>query len=555
MKHILFLFSAIFLFIACSSPDLEENRSASSEVHSELTPNVVYPLRNSSRAGTQETGFWESWEQVKLPSGKPAVYTPWNKKNASVIPQDIREDIKYSNGWRLIAYTIGGPNEEVKGDDFLNYMLFYNRYTGILKVFYYLESSSMQNTGMWKLHFETPQSLLAFSDQYATISSDKTKSDVYVSNITNNDTKAFENGWNCFQVELAYDPSFTEGSLQLIPMSINTSSIEIEGKAISETKGMIISTTSNPLSGIVKAVATGAGKDAEKYVGSLISDGKFKNIKNLVMSGAGTIVSSGVSSLLGSFVGGFLKSGQTTLSVQLHTDTQINLKGSITTISSGLVKPLTISLSVKDVGRLGVWCLTKEPFFNLLPYVRYKGKWYSQDWYAYEIQTLPDLLNFDKVVLNPDLGVSNVLKKIDTYLRRESITQALGSFGYSNKSMMTEPRTDEKLYEDTYKGAGATFTIAFPIRNKYGTILKNLPSSKIPQRAFIPDVPDGTKGVDAKTNTSSNVKYVYTVSFTLPDGSTVSSSHTFIPKLVWDTRQFQSDRSYKSMYPKVQVNN
>lgn len=80
MKHILFLFSAIFLFIACSSPDLEENRSASSEVHSELTPNVVYPLRNSSRAGTQETGFWESWEQVKLPSGKPAVYTPWNKK-------------------------------------------------------------------------------------------------------------------------------------------------------------------------------------------------------------------------------------------------------------------------------------------------------------------------------------------------------------------------------------------------------------------------------------------------------------------------------------------
>lgn len=106
-----------------------------------------------------------------------------------------------------------------------------------------------------------------------------------------------------------------------------------------------------------------------------------------------------------------MKSGQTTQSVQLHTDTQINLKGSITTISSGLVKPLTISLSVKDVGRLGVWCLTKEPFFNLLPYVRYKGKWYSQDWYAYEVQTLPDLMNFDKVVLNPDLGVSNVLKK------------------------------------------------------------------------------------------------------------------------------------------------
>lgn len=553
MKHIFFLFSVVFLFVACSSPNFEENGLQSSEQQSSLTPNVVYPLHNYSRASSQETGFWESWETVKLPSGRPPVYTPWNKLNASVIPQDIRQDIKASDGWRLIAYTVAGPNEEVRGDEFLNYMLFYNKYTGILKVFYYFESPNMQNTAMWKLHFETPQSLLAFSDQYATITSDKTKSDVYVSNITNNDTKAFENGWNCFQVELAYDPSFTEGSLQLIPMSVNTSSIEIEGKALSETKGMIISTTSNPLSGIVNAVATGAGKDAENYVDSLVKDGKFKNIKNLLVNGAGAIVSSGVSSLLGSFVGGFMKSGQTTQSVQLHTDTKIKLKGSITTISSGLVKPLTISLSIKDVGRLGVWGLTEEPVFYLLPYVRYKGKWYSQDWYAYNVQTLSDLESTYKIVLNPELGVSDVSKKIDTYLRNESISEAFGKFGYSNKSMMTEPSTDEKLYEDTYKGAGATFTIAFPIRNKYGTVLTNLPASKIPQRAFIPDAPNGTKGVDAKANSSSNVKYVYTVSFILPDGNTVSSSHTFIPKLKWDMGQFQSDRSYISMYPKVQV--
>ena len=68
-------------------------------------------------------------------------------------------------------------------------------------------------------------------------------------------------GWNCFQVELAYDPDFTEGSLQIIPMSMTTSSIKLDGNLNSKTKGTVISTTtSNPLNGVVKGVASLVGK-------------------------------------------------------------------------------------------------------------------------------------------------------------------------------------------------------------------------------------------------------------------------------------------------------
>lgn len=554
MKILSYILVVILLLTACDKSVLDTPNSHSIMY---LTPNVTYPLRSQGTRGASTNDNWEKWETIKLPSGK-TVYTPWNKVSSSSIPQDVREDIKASNGWKLIAYTIAGPNETVRGDAGLNYMLFYNKYTGILKVFYYLESGSLQNTAMWKLHFETPQSLLAFADEYARITSNKSLKDVYVSNITNSDTKAFEVGWNCFQIELAYDPDFTKGSMQIIPMSINTSNVVIEGKAISETKGTIISSTSNPLSGAVKAIASGAGKDAEDFVKDKIKDGKLKGYKNLIVNGAGAIATSGVSSLLGSFVGGFLKGGQTSQTVQLHTDTKIKLTAEMKSVSSGIINPLTISLSTKDVGRLGVWCLTKEPVKYLLPYVRYKGKWYSQDWYVYEVQTLTDLMNNDKIVVNPEIlseiAGKNVSIKIDTYLRNKKREQALGSHGYSLYSQMIAPETIDLLYEDTYKGEGASFMIAFPVRNKNNVIIKNLATDKIPKSAYIPNAPNGAEGVDDNANCDSNIKYVYTIEYTLPDGNTICSSHTFIPKLQWDMRQFQSDMSYKFMYPGKSVN-
>ena len=81
-------------------------------------------------------------------------------QSTTAIPYDIRMDIKSVDGWELIAHTVNGY-----GDLGVNYLIFHNKYTGVLKVFYYLEPEQAQfadNTAMWKLHFEIPQSCLAF---------------------------------------------------------------------------------------------------------------------------------------------------------------------------------------------------------------------------------------------------------------------------------------------------------------------------------------------------------------------------------------------------------
>ena len=131
--------------------------------------------------------------------------------------------------------------------------------------------------------------------------------DIYVGNISNDDSKGYTVGWNCFQTELAYDPNLKGGTLQIIPHSCTTSTIELDGDFESTTEGLILSsTTYNKGDKIVKSVAKYAGDKAEKWVEKAIESEKvFKEIKSLIVKGAGSLVSSGVSTLLGAFTGGF----------------------------------------------------------------------------------------------------------------------------------------------------------------------------------------------------------------------------------------------------------
>ena len=140
---------------------------------------IAYPkksdLGNMTRSETVGLD-WENWETVALASGV-LVAPPWaNNPVASDIPEEIRKDIKATDGWDLIVHTVNGYGEQG-----LNYLIFHNKFTGILKVFYYLEQSGaqLQNTAIWKIHFESPQSLLAFASDYAGDATKDSPSDLY----------------------------------------------------------------------------------------------------------------------------------------------------------------------------------------------------------------------------------------------------------------------------------------------------------------------------------------------------------------------------------------
>ena len=201
-KH--FIVSALLglsLCISCKDEQIQQECVVDAAI-TENDGEVAYPKRMKTRSQSIEQD-WEKWETVALATGD-VVDVPWNKKSTSgAIPYDIRNDIEAKNGWDLIAHTVNGYGSFNK-----NYLIFHNKYTGILKVFYYMEASQaeLQNTAIWKLVLETPSSNFVFVDEYAGLSTQKDKREMYLSDLTNDDTRGFTLGWNCFQAELAYDP-------------------------------------------------------------------------------------------------------------------------------------------------------------------------------------------------------------------------------------------------------------------------------------------------------------------------------------------------------------
>lgn len=512
---------------------------------------IAYPkksdLGNMTRSETVGLD-WENWETVALASGV-LVAPPWtNNPVASDIPEEIRKDIKATDGWDLIVHTVNGYGEQG-----LNYLIFHNKFTGILKVFYYLEQSGaqLQNTAIWKIHFESPQSLLAFASDYAGDATKDSPSDLYLGNITNNSAKGYSIGWNCFQFELAYDPDFITGSLQFIPESMTTADITLEGNFESETNGLIISiTNSNSLSGTIEGVAKMGGNAAEKWVTKQVTSGAFKKISSLVAGGVKGIVKSGVSKLLGSFIGGFNSAKETTQQVQLKTNGTVKLKGNITSIQSGMIAPISFYISKENVGTLGVWGAVKKPVIYLSPLAIYEEEDKPYEFsYIYQLEGLE---SYDiQTIVNPELlpYVTDYKFHYDIYQDNDvSIGHALGND--SGDNFCFEMSSLYNLYEDIYSIASCRVPIMY--KNLFGDLLPPY-GTLAPYKIYLPDAPLG-ETVGPKRTFDLTSHFIVVVTLTLETNingvqNTVVSNQTFIPDVKWNPISLESLKG--KYYPHV----
>ena len=543
---------ALFTFVigACSS--VEDSLLETPVDPIEEPGLIAYPRKNNLGNMTRNESMasdWESWETVTLASGD-SVFVPWVDTSSSDIPKEIRTDIKATDGWDLIVHTVNGHGE--RG---LNYLIFHNKFTGILKAFYYLEQSGaqLQNTAIWKIHFESPQSLLAFASDYAGDATKDSPSDLYLGNITNNSAKGYSVGWNCFQFELAYDPDFLTGSLQFIPESMTTANITLEGDFESETSGLIISiTNSNPLSGAVEGVAKMGGSAAEKWVAKQVADGAFKKIGSLLEGGVKGIVKTGVSKLLGSFIGGFNSAKETTQQVQLKTNGTVKLKGNITSMQSGMLAPISFSISKENVGTLGAWGAVKKPVIYLHPLATYEEKDEPNEFsYIYELEGLngADI----KTIINPELlpYVTSYKFNYDVYQDSGvSVWHALGNdLGNNFEFEISSPYN---LYKNIYS---ITSYCRVPImyKNFAGDLLPPY-GTPAPYAVYLPDAPLGGGSLGFNRTFDLTSHFIVVVTLTLETNingvqSTVVNNQTFIPDVKWNPTLLESAKG--KYYPHV----
>ena len=91
---------------------------------------------------------WQHQQTVKLSGIDEPQYTPWAGKSSKSIVDAIRFDVQKEAGWEMGFCALNDPNSK-------NTHLFglYNRYTGILRVFSYVDDAGSQNYGNGELGY------------------------------------------------------------------------------------------------------------------------------------------------------------------------------------------------------------------------------------------------------------------------------------------------------------------------------------------------------------------------------------------------------------------
>lgn len=108
--------------------------------------NVSLSLNADNGVNDEDIDFLTDWENQKSVNiyynrGISTVKTPWNKEVViTTLPEEIRNDVKKGDGWEMAFSLLG--NTELDG---ANYFGLYNKYTGILRIFYYV--STVWNNG------------------------------------------------------------------------------------------------------------------------------------------------------------------------------------------------------------------------------------------------------------------------------------------------------------------------------------------------------------------------------------------------------------------------
>lgn len=539
----IFLIATCFLFMlsGCDKYEFGNSEDVVNEDTKELRG--VYP-KSLPQTRSESDGFWESWTMMRLSNGEK-VNLPWNSTSTtSAVPHDILEDVKYIDGWDLIHYLL----DDISGDDYQGnspYLIFHNRYTGILKVFYYLSSDSFypNNHGIWQIDIDTDTSLFAFQNNPISKISEKNKDTYYVSNITSSATHGFTIGWNCFQIELAYDPS-QSGWLTISTLASNTVELSFTGNLEAETEGLM--TTSNGKNSYGSGIAKIAGNEAGNWIKNRINDNTILGISTSIISeGVKAIVTAGVGSVIDALTGLF-KSDNSSKSLQLTTNGTFEFEGTATFNSTTGIAPIELNLDPSNIGYLGVWGLQEEPTLLFTPYAVLKSPQEYTNGYTREY--LVNIVNSNataSIVLNPELKQYISTSSLTTsYYQSSSYTRTniWGATGVLGR----DPNNDTQVYENLYK---PNYYMIADIAFK-GDENAYLPVGQFdpPMEIFIPNVPDGPEGAAPSFRYKSHYLASVGVKLTLPNGSEAYSYHHCIPYIDWNYSDYNNGL-YWSFYP------
>lgn len=356
MKKTSILLVNLFLLVSC------ENTMNDLLITTE--PSEVVAEKVTSRAVIS----WDVCEKGILPSGE-TVILPWGNSARTSVPDDIRKDVKMEDSWVILDTTVSFIDYSTtitSADSGVNYLIFYNTLTGVLKGFYYAETMSSNNCGFWQLSTSASTKLFNFLSYFAEPMNGSSPQKAAISTVTTNGiTGGFELGWNCFVQELSYDPNSVNQRLNITAFALDKAVVNLSGAYQSKSSGTIVSTTGNK-SNLIDGLATGMGSAGKEWVKDNIGE-KSKPIKyvgaaigSILDKGISGFVSAGLYKVFGSLLGGT----KTSMDLSFSTNGTATITGELVNASSGLISPVAgLNLNNGNMA-LGIWNLTSKPIYS-----------------------------------------------------------------------------------------------------------------------------------------------------------------------------------------------
>lgn len=321
---------------------------------------AIVGMGNVSTSNPNLISDWENQEMITLNTLNAAlqgekVTAPWANGCMTELLQDFRKDIRKADGWKMLFHTFN----KAGGDKNLNYMFFYNIFTGIIKVFYYYEGDTGGSTLQWDIHsdkFKDEKNLefehFSFFDNPDYLYPIKEDAAEYGRIILNNATPGARpsKGWNGFEFKLArYATDLTSTDITITPIDAVITDFNFDGIEQSNITGTVTTVVNVPKE-YATAVANSSGSAAEHNLDDFASN-KLSTVKILDAAKIAVQIATGnyigaITSGLKFFFGGSSASKTTynTSDVRLKSEGTITLKGvGKTNIMSGM-SPVTFNL-------------------------------------------------------------------------------------------------------------------------------------------------------------------------------------------------------------------
>lgn len=333
----------------------------------------IVNANNSSITNPTLLTDWENLTTVVLntstPTNKKTTTLPWGNGAVTLMPESSRKDIKKEDGWTMLLHTFKNYGEDEKSC----YMIFYNKFRGLLKVFYYLDEIPIPNNNfLWKIQSDNYQNCSLFNIDpifSQTLDSLPKNRSMILSNLGDTPTNGITHGWNGFEIKVPeYSTEYRNMHFTIQGYNKTITSFSFTGNSIYTSKGSIIRTTPDDNSSSKKGTADVGSEGSKEVINNIynsnngfIAGDVVKNaIAKIPQIGYIEAISEGLKYVgnISAYSNNTIQTKSTTTDeVKMEMKAQISAEGSISSILTSAVASITgVSLYYNNED-LGVWSI------------------------------------------------------------------------------------------------------------------------------------------------------------------------------------------------------